>query len=545
MIRSFDLMMEDNTSKAYAIAQTVLAGKDISELLNYKELVASITTEQIKAVAKKYFGSDFYAIHLEEGKLAKGKELEKPKYDPIKPVRGAASEYAAAFQLLPVKYSKDPYAKMDEVISQSINDRSKLFYTKNPENDIFSLVIKYGIGTDKMPKLALAASLVNNAGIMGSLDAQEFKQALSNLGATCRYQVDGSYLYVFMQGFEANLEEACNLVTRQILLPKLDEKQMNGLIGGSYQSRKFEKESNESLSAATNQYMLYAKKSNYIDRLPMEDILALTVSNLTGEFQRATDYEAEIHYAGARPVEEVYDLLSKNLPLKQGEKQTTSPEIKDRIAYTENTVFFLPNSDAKQSSIYFYIEGDDYDKEKDPYTDAFYQYFSGSFAGLVMQEIREYRAMAYSSYGLYTTPPIENKKAFFRGYVGTQADKTLDAIEVYMDLLTNMPQYPDRMPNIKNFLKETATVEKPQFRLASRIYEDWKRRGYTLSPAETNMPVLNNLAFDDIVKFYNDNIKGRPIAIAIVGNPKQIDEKALAKYGKVIKLSPSKVFSDK
>jgi predicted Zn-dependent peptidase len=59
------------------------------------------------------------------------------------------------------------------------------------------------------------------------------------------------------------------------------------------------------------------------------------------------------------------------------------------------------------------------------------------------------------------------------------------------------------------------------------------------------MPALDRLTFDDIVQFYNENIKGRPIVIGIVGNPKMIDEKALGKYGKVIRLSASKVFSDK
>ena len=39
--------------------------------------------------------------------------------------------------------------------------------------------------------------------------------------------------------------------------------------------------------------------------------------------------------------------------------------------------------------------------------------------------------------------------------------------------------------------------------------------------------------------------KGRPIVIGVVGDPKMVDEKALAKYGKVIKLPASKVFSEK
>jgi predicted Zn-dependent peptidase len=545
MIREYDLQMESPLRVARRIANIFLAGKSMEELLNYKEMVASVTTGQIKEIAKKYFGSDYYAIHIEEGKPSKGVELEKPKYDPILPVRGAETEYAKIFRNLPVKYATDAFAKMDEITGRPINDRSKLFYTQNSENEIFTLTLKFGIGTEKMPKLALATSLMNNAGVMGQMKAQEVKQEFSNLGASCEYYVNGSYLFVTLNGFESNLEASCKLLTRQILMPQLDEKQMNSMKGSYYQQRKIEKTANEYLGNALREYMLYKDKSSFIDRLSLEEINNLSISDLTGEFQRATDYEAEIHYAGSLPPEQVYDILSKNLPLKQGEKASTSPEIKDRISYAENTVFFLPNSDAKQSTIYFYIEGDEYKKEKDPYKDAFNEYFSGGFSGLVLQEIREYRSMAYTSGGYVLNPPVENKKTYFSGSLGTQADKTLDAIDVYMDLLTNMPQYPDRISNIKNFLKETATVEKPHFRAASQTYQNWRLRGYSKSPAETNTPALNDLTFDDIVKFYNENIKGRHITIGIVGNPKMIDEKAVGKYGKVIKLSASKVFSEK
>ncbi|MDR2683173.1 MAG: insulinase family protein [Dysgonamonadaceae bacterium] len=544
MIRRFDLSMESPTNKAYQIAEIFLAGKDMGDLLNYKQLVESITTEQIKAIAKKYFGSDYYALLLNEGKPEKGKELQKPKYEPIIPPREAETDYSKAFHLLPVK-RQNVFADMNSVTIRPINDRSKLFYTPNPENDIFTLVLKYGVGTKKMPKLELAAPLVNNAGIMGSMEAQEVKQAFSNLGATCRYQVDDNYLYVIMEGFEANIEEACRLMTRQILLPKLDEKQMNSMLSSQFQSRKIEKNSNEIQSQALREYLLYGKQSDFIDRLPLDEIIQLTVSELTGEFQRATDYEAEIHYVGSRPVDEVYDILSKNLPLKQGEKASTSPEIREKVSYAENTVFFLPNSDAKQSSIYFFIQGDDYEKEQTPYIEAFDQYFGGGFNGLVLQEIREYRSMAYTAGGYYVTPPLANKKAWFAGSIGTQADKTLEAIEVYYDLLTRMPQYPDRLRDIKEYMKETAGVEKPHFRNASQLYEVWKRLGYTQSPAATHKDAIEQLTFDDIVKFYNERIQGRPIAIAVVGNPKMIDEKALAKYGKVTRLSNSRIFSDK
>ena len=545
MIRRNEMMKESPVQIAQKISALFIADKGMEELLNYADIVTSITVEQIKDVAKKYFGSDYYALVIEQGKPPKGVELKKPKYDPIHPMRGVETDYTKEFRNKPVINMTGAFANMDEVIVKPVNDLSKLYYTHNPNNEIFSLILKFGVGTEKMPKLELAASLMNNAGIMGQLNAQEVKQEFSNLGASCYYGVDESYLYVRLYGFESNLEASCNLLTRQILLPQLDEKQMNNLQGGYYQQRMIEKTQNQILGDALNEYIMYGEKSSYIDRPAMEEITELSVSNLTGEFQRATDYAAEIHYAGSLALDEVYEILSNNLPLKQGEKSSTSPEVKPFASYKENTVYFLPNNDAKQSNIFFFIESDNFSKDKDPYISAFNQYFGGGFNGIAFQEIREYRAMAYNVNGYYESPDVADKKSSFRGYVGTQADKTLEALEVYIELLTNMPQYENRIQDIKNFLKGMASVERPHFRNASQVYQYWKQIGYDKSPAETHKDTFENMTFDDIVKFYNDNIKGRPIIIGIVGNPKMVNEKELRKYGKVIKLNPSKLFSEK
>lgn len=545
-IRQYDLQMESIYEVANQIAERFVAGKDMAELLNYKEIVENVTIDDVKSVAAKYFGSDYYAILLNEGKPSKAKELEKPNIEPIVPVRGAVSQYAQEFRLLPVKYTKPAFGDLKNVEVRKINDLSKLYYVKNPENDIFTLTLKYGIGTGKMPKLELAVPLMNNAGIMGQMEAQEVKKEFSNLGAIASYSVDDSYLTVRLTGFEQNLEASANLLMRQILLPKLDEKQLGNVVGSLYQSRKIEKTMTDYLNTALMEYVVYQDKSSFIDRLPLSEIMDLTVSNLTGEFQRATDYEAEIHYVGSLPADEVVEILKSNLPLKEGEKKSTSPEVKELSRYAENSIYFLPNNDAQQSVIWFYIEGVEYNKEMDPYIKAFNKYFSDGFTALVMQEIREYRSMAYAAEGVYQVPNSLGEKCAFLGYVGTQADKVLDAVDIYMGLLNNMPGYADRMGNIKAYLKATASVEKPHFRNESQRYQAWKLRGYEeKSPAETNLSIYEDMTFDDLLNFYNTHIKGKTIAIGICGNPKNIDLKALEKYGKVIRLNTSQVFSDK
>ena len=545
MIREYDLTIEKPANKASALMEGFIYEKDLNTILDYKEIVAGLTTEHIREIAKKYFGKDYLALYMEKGKAPKKTKLEKPKYDPLQPERNTKSDYAKLFELMPVKYAKPQYIDFNEVTVKQVNDRSKLHYTPNNENEVFTLTLKFGIGTQKMPKLELAAYLMDNAGIMGQMKAQEVKQAFSSYGASCRFRVDESYLIITMNGFETYLKESCNLLTRQILLPALDEKQLNSLKGMVYQGRILEKERNEDLSDALNNYLLYKDKSEYIDRLSIEDILNLTISNLTGEFQRATDYEAEIHYSGNLPFDEVYNILSVNLPLKQGEKASLSPEVKEKTKYTENTIYFLPDRDATQSNIYFFVEGDPHDRSNDIFRNAFNQYFSGGFTGLVMQEIREYRSMAYTAYGYMDIPPVSGKKDNFIGYVGTQSDKVLEALDVYTGLLKEMPQYPDRITNIKSFLREVSLSTKPDFRSLSQSIEAWKRRGYTEDPNKTNLEKIEKLTFDDIVNYYNQYIKGRPLAIAIIGDPAQIDTKALEKYGKVVKLSPSKLFSGK
>lgn len=543
LARDFDLGMESNEYKAYMLTDAFVNNRDLNDVLNYKDRVMTITPEQIKAVAKKYFTSDCMVVYVQQGKPKNEGKIEKPEYKAIEPVAGQKSEYAQAFELIPAKEPKIEFCDFNAVKQAKINDRSKLFYNRNNENEVFTLTLKYGVGTAKMPKLAYAVELMENAGIMAMLKPHEFKQEMSKLNATCNYNVDDNYLYIEMRGYENQLKDACLLLTRQILMPQLEEKQLQSIVGSAYESRRMEKERIEAQEAAVEDYMLYQDKSDYIDRLKLSDISALSISELTGEFQRATTYEAEVHYVGSLPFEEVYEVLSTSLPLKAGETASTSPEVKDRTNYTENTVFFLPNNEATQSKIYFYIDGKPFDKNDDLLYQAFSAYFGAGFGSLVLDEIREKRSMAYTSYGIMSTPPVPGKKTNFIGFIGTQGDKTIDAIDIYVNLLKDMPAKPERFSIVKQNIKESMMMNKPSFRYASQTYESWKRKGYTEDPAVSKAKAIENLTFEDIQKFYDQNIKGKSLTIGIVGNPKSFDPKALEKFGKVVRLNNSKVFS--
>ena len=84
-----------------------------------------------------------------------------------------------------------------------------MYCTPNVKNNIFSLRLKYGVGTYELPLLEYASALMNMSGIKGTpgLKPAEFRAQLAKLGGKCSYAVSEDYFYVDIEGNEANLEE--------------------------------------------------------------------------------------------------------------------------------------------------------------------------------------------------------------------------------------------------------------------------------------------------------------------------------------------------
>ena len=545
LCRDYDLMMESNDFKGQMLMDAFINEKDMADVLNYKDKVMAVTVDDIKRVVKEYLTDDYIALYIEQGKTDKGGKIKKPGYKPIEPPVGKQSLYAMQFKNMPMGQVEEKFIDFNDVQVKQLNDRSKLYYTQNPENNVFSLILRYGAGERMFPKLGYAAQLMNNAGIMGAYTPQALKEEFSKLNASCSVWSGDDYLYISLRGYEETLEQACQLLSRQILMPQLDKKQLSRVKGTELGSRQNRKDRASTLANALSQYMLHGEKSSYIEEVNDIDVLEMDIPELTGDIVRASNYEAEIFYCGTMPFDNAYAILSQNLPLVANERPSDSPVDKPLKPVEENTIYFLPNSEVEQAQIFFYMPMEAYDKQDDVLRDAFNQYFSGGFTGLVLNEIREKRSMAYYAGANVVTPSNPGSPTFMYGHIGTQNDKVNDAVDVFMNLVTDMPQNPDRIDNVKTYLRQEALTTHPDFRSKAQYLTALEHIGYKGDPAQENLPKIDALTFDDIVKFYEQNIKGRKYCIAIIGNSKMIDTEKLEKYGKVVKLNKNRLFNSK
>lgn len=540
------LEFENLENRTYLFADAFGLNKDINEYIYGFKKIKDITKDDIVKVANKYFGENFIAFYSKIGTAPKDK-IEKPNYTPIISNTEEKSAYAKKIESLTTKEFEFDFIDFNnDVKVTEIKPNCNLYYVQNKMNDIFSATIKIGVGTHKIPMLKYAVQLLNVAGTE-KYNVNEFKFEISKLGATYYFYCDDDYTYLEVQGIEKNAKQIFSLLNTLYKNPVIEQEKVNILLEGEKTARQMEKSEPDNVADALLDYVLYETESDYIDRLTLKEIKKLDVNNLKNEYLKAINYQTEIHYVGNIEImsdKDVVNMFKTEFTTPDNLTKTSSPEYKEFKKSSENTIYFVNKKKASQSKIFILINGEPFDISQQPVIEAFNLYFGGDFSGLVLQEIREYRSLAYSAGAWYQTAKLKGKNSLFIGYVGTQTDKSLEALEVFKNLITNMPEKIERMEMIRSYLTLSAITEKPNFRNLSQYVSRMKNKGFTSDPREQNVKQLKKMEFATIVDFYTKSIKNKPITYAIVGDKSKINMKELEKYGKIIYVKEKDLFRD-
>ena len=215
----------------------------------------------------------------------------------------------------------------------------------------------------------------------------------------------------------------------------------------------------------------------------------------------------------------------------------------DYNAHKRNKVFMIDDPKAVQSQIYILSKGEVLDTEQRAIANVFNKYFGRGMASIVFQEIREFRSLAYTARGYFVNRPDVNMKGYFYGYIGTQVDKTMDAISTYIDIFRNMPKKENRLSSIRSGLTQSINTRKPAWRSQASYVRNLMKQGYEEDPNKLNYEVYNEVEFQNIIDFHNNNIEKDPLVITIVTDKSKIDIDRILDYGELIELDKEKVFN--
>ena len=230
---------ENPSSKMSALVDCFTYGKSTDEIFTANEKIQNLTKEEIVRVAKKYFDAPYMTISFDEDtKTPKAKTLPKPNIKPVEPSH-EETDYAKAFKQLPKAAMKQTFNDFNDVTVSKLDENITLHYTPNTKNDVFTMTLRYGVGEHEMPLLPYATVLMEDAGIMGApaTKGEDFKVQLAELGASVSYGCSDSYFTISISGEDENMNQIMNLVNRQLLMPYLEQKQLDNVKGSEFFSR--------------------------------------------------------------------------------------------------------------------------------------------------------------------------------------------------------------------------------------------------------------------------------------------------------------------
>jgi hypothetical protein len=112
-----------------------------------------------------------------------------------------------------------------------------------------------------------------------------------------------------------------------------------------------------------------------------------------------------------------------------------------------------------------------------------------------------------------------------------------------LELIQTFPARPENLASVQTSLIHTLETRAPDFRQVQRWLEAWKRLGYEGDPRAELLAGYQALRFEDVQKLFEAQIQGKPVIVMVVGDPKRIDAKRLAKWGRVVRVEAREVFS--
>ena len=145
-------------------------------------------------------------------------------------------------------------------------------------------------------------------------------------------------------------------------------------------------------------------------------------------------YDHKVLYYGPKTASQIASTLGK---YHKTNRTALSIPAKHEFTYqqqTENQVL-MADYDMVQSEITWLRINEKFSPEELPKVRMFNEYFGGNMSGIVFQDIRESKALAYSAYASYGTPSKKEDPFYMMGYVGCQADKMKESINAMQALL--------------------------------------------------------------------------------------------------------------
>lgn len=533
--------LESNESRVGMMTSAWLGYEPWDHAVTQIARMEKITKEQLVQVAKKYFGDDYIAGYRRDAQHAVV-HVEKPPITPVNIDPTRQSAFGAEILAMPCVPIEPKFVVPDKDF-KTVEDPNgvTVYYAPNPINDVFTFSLSVDFGNWEDNTIGTAVQLLQKSGTE-RFSAQQLKKEWYKLGTDFGMGVGDNETTITLRGLDANFEASLALLAEVLTRPAGDAATLDELKKIILAQRADEKKQAQSIASALIQYHRFGNDSYYLRRLPDAAVQQLEVDKLFASIKKLLTYKHTISYAGSLPLESVLAAVKKSDPVT-GPLQDTPPYRYLKARAPEQNEVYLFDKESNQAIVRLEFGCGEYNESLAPEEELFNEYFSGGMAGIVFQELREARALAYMAAARYAPGYRAKDQDLMLGVIQTQNDKVADAVEGFVQLLDSVPVSEERFAAAKTAAINQYRTGKIGFREVLGAVQAWKRHELPVDPRVARYAGIQAGTLDKVLAFHKAFLAGRPKLISVVGTKAKMNMDALKKSGTLREITVDDIFA--
>ena len=537
------ITMENNMNSALKCVDAFINKKDWKDEVEQLERLGKITKNDLLKFANEYISTGNYVcVYKHQGDDPNELKIDKPAISPIEMNRDKQSDFVETVLNNPTEPLQPEYVNFNNDISTySLKNGNQLMYRQNNKNGLFVLryIVETGSKADKyMPH---AVEYFNYLGT-DKLDNEDIKQKLFALACEIRFNVYEDQTFITVSGLAENESQAMKLLEDWINNVEVDQDIYDAYVDDVIKAREIAKTQQESCMERLTAYCTYGPVNEYTNIPSETELKSMKPAELTQKLKDLANYRQTILYYGPTTMKEMAKTLDKihksaKKPIEAKADNHYSP-----LQVEENEVF-VANYDSKAIHMAMYSNnGQAYDPNLVPEISLFNEYFGGGMNTVVFQEMRESRGLAYQASANYETPEWKTEPNTFSTYVISQNDKMGDCIDVFNDIIENMPLAENAFELAKQNLKKHIEAKRyVGFQMLHYIFMS-RKLGLDHDINADIYKKISNMDINSLKQFAKDNVEGRKYKYIILGSVDDLDMDKLKTIGNVHVLTLEEIF---
>ncbi len=534
---------ESNQSRADAMTTAFILDVDWERYTHRIDWLEKLSKDDLVAFVRKHLKDNYVCVYKKEGEDPNAIKVEKPPITSVELNRDAISQYARDFLEMDTPILEPVFVDYQQEIKETtLQNGLQLHYVENPLNPVFRLNYIFEMGKNNDQKLSLALLYLPYLGT-DKYSPAELQQAFFRLGLQFEVHNSDERSYITLQGLEESLEEGIALFEHVLAHVRENEQALHNMTSDIISRRMHAKQDrNIILRHGLVNYARYGADSPFTWRLSPAELRSVQASELTSKIKELTTYEHTLYYYGQKDMGEVVRLLEKHHRVPADRKPAVDGRTFPQIPTETNQVFFL-DFPIVQTDVMLVSRGTpEFNLEEHLMAEWYNNYFGYGLSSIVFQEIRESKALAYSTFAYYSTPRLQNQAHYLQAYVGTQPDKLPDAIPAMLQILNDMPVAPGQAHQARTSILrqiETSRIH------PANIYWSYRSKKDLGLEHDTRHDMYERMqrgTLDELLDFQREYVQNRPYSFLVMGSKERVDLDYLSQFGPVKELSMEEVF---